>query len=554
MPVARRDLIDRRTLLSAALACAAGCAETCRSNSPALAAPGDEPGTLFHPGASSGLPRVRFVEPPPWLASAGALYCPAPRTAGSALLHFAEPRLALSNRLRSFRELPALLDEANALGTNIIYLVDWYEGRSDLSPENYCWNKGDYDVRTDLGGEDAFIEGIRALHERGGRILLYLEPFAVEKGSRLGRGEASRWAIRTREGFPEEPYPDAWKMCPSCSSWVDHLATVAVRVVERYGADGLHLDSYGYQRGWACIETSHGHPPGDADLFESGCKALVQRLHEEITARNPAAAILTEGPRIAGLFRWASASQEWGIGALCERWIWEAAGSVPVFTSGWNIEDLYQIVALGHRLSLGGDHWSGPPRMSLSEAFASLLPSGRVPDRKDERFRRFFAEDWFRVLHQHRNARLLMRLGAPNVDRAAPRRWDRPESFGSQAALAALFEEGIALASRTDAGPSPLSPAPRIAALVSARSRVSPLLRASHPSVLVAPTPHCAGYRHDSPAGSVISWVNVGATPAEIELPPHPAGGRWQEHVTQQPHPAGPFVLPPHEVFVFGSS
>jgi hypothetical protein len=536
--------MNRRQVMVGGVALALGCAGA--GSGPGRRA--GEPGTSFPLQGGRDLPRVRWASAPEWFGRAGGLYCPAPRTAGSALLQFADPKWALSNRIRSFRELPSLLDRAQELGADVIYLVDWYEGRPDLAPAEYCWNKGDYRVREDLGGERALREGIEALHQRGGRVLLYLEPFVVEKGSSLGQGIAQRWAIRTAEGYPDDPYPDAWKMCPACAPWAEHLAEVASRVAG-YGADGLHLDSYGYQRGWACVEPEHGHAPGDAEVFEAGCKALVERLHQELTRVRPDAVIMTEGPRMAGLFRWATASQDWGIGALTERWIGWAPGQVPVFTSGWNVEDLHQIVALGHRISLGADYWHEGPQRTLREAYEAYVPAGRVPDKKDERFRRFYAEDWFRELHQHRNARLLSGLGAPNVDRAAPRRWDRPESFESHAALEALMREGEALIEAAEA-PQRVAPTARVRALVQARRAVAPVIEGSTLTPLPSESPHVAGYRFEGPGGLGISWVNVGTEPVQVELP----SGRWREHLQGEDLAGGRLELPPHDLRWFTST
>lgn len=538
--------IDRRMLLLGSLGIPFGCADACARH-PRMG----EAGTLFPPGNAAALPRVHFTTAPEWLRWAGGLYCPAPRTAGSALLQFADPKHALSQQIQSFRQLPELLANARTLGTDILYLVDWYEGRSDLDPTNYCWNKGDYLVRSDLGGEEAFIDGIAAVHAQGGRVLLYLEPFVVEKGSALGRTEAERWAIRTAEGFPEEPYPDAWKMCPACAPWVEHLASVAARVTERYGADGLHLDSFGYQRGWSCVETSHGHAPGDPEVFEAGCKSLVERLHREITMRRPDAAIMTEGPKLPGLFRWASASQEWGIGVLSQRWVWKAAGQVAVFTSGWNIEDLYQIVALGHRISLGADYWLTAPTETLAQTLARLVPDGNVAVKRDERFRRFFAEDWFRAMHQHRNSRLLAGLAVPNIDHAAPRRWDRPEAFESQAALEAIIAQGSALREAVEAGPRPLAPTERVRALVTARRTLAPMLDGSVLSVLPSPSATAAGYRHEGPRGTAVMWVNAGIEPVDIELP---RGTRWREHIYGEDSGGGHTSLPAHDLRCYSAS
>lgn len=69
--------------------------------------------------------------------------------------------------IQSFRELPELLREAQGLGSEVLYLWDYWEGTAEGGDPPY-FNKGDYWPRTDLGGEQAFIEGIRGVHRDGG--------------------------------------------------------------------------------------------------------------------------------------------------------------------------------------------------------------------------------------------------------------------------------------------------------------------------------------------------------------------------------------------------
>src|SRR5207253_904255 len=113
----------------------------------------------------------------------------------------------------------------------------------------------------------------------------------------------------------------------------------------------------------------------DGDVFDNGAKALVEAMYDEAKRKNPKAVLMCEGPKLAGLFRWVSASQDWGINALSDRWIWRAPGQVPVFTSGWNLDDLHQIIALGHRLTLGANYWfEAPPSGTLASWLARELP------------------------------------------------------------------------------------------------------------------------------------------------------------------------------------
>lgn len=75
-------------------------------------------------------------------------------------------------KLKRFRDLPILLDEAKSLGLDTIYLVDWYEGPPGAPPIDYWQAKGDYIQRADLGGEAAFKEGLAAAHAQGGRVIV----------------------------------------------------------------------------------------------------------------------------------------------------------------------------------------------------------------------------------------------------------------------------------------------------------------------------------------------------------------------------------------------
>ncbi|MEQ1508586.1 MAG: DUF6259 domain-containing protein, partial [Myxococcota bacterium] len=483
-----------------------------------------EPGTLFRPAGTEPLPKVNWVDTPGWFRKAGGLYCPAPRTAGSSLLLFTEnAKWALSNRIKHFRELPTLLDQAKQLGTNVIYLVDYYEGRSDLAPEEYCWNKGEYEARADLGGAEGLKEGIRLVHAQGGKVLLYLEPFVFQKSAPIAQKHGQDWSIRTKDGYPDDPYPDAWKLCPANKEFVKYLVGVAGKLVGEYGADGLHLDSYGYQRDWKCVEASHGHgATPDPEVFNGGAKALVEALYTEIKRHDPSAVLMCEGPRVAGLFRWVSASQDWGINALSDRWIWKAPGHVPVFTSGWSLDDLNQIVALGHRLTLGANYWfEAPPAPTLTGWFADHLPDP-LPDKKDERFRRFFGEDCFRVIHQFRNAGLLLGAPMPNVDHAAPRRWDRGDAFGSFQGLTGIIDEGKQLGVRIDAalaGKTLPAPTAYVKTLVQAREAFAPAVDGASITPLPPPSATSGAYRFDGPAGVSFSAVNVDESGVDVGLP-----------------------------------
>lgn len=520
--------LSRRTVLGGGAAAVLGCAGG--SSPPASPAPaGGEPGTLFRPaGPVAGAPAER-VEVPGWFADAGAVYCPSPGSAGASLLTFVEQdgSQALCRQIRSFHELPALLERGRELGTDVLYLVDTYDPLPG-APCTEAWrNKGAYVARADLGGPEALKAGIRAVQQRGGRVLLYVEPFVVHERSEVGLAHGREWSIRRADGYPEEPYPDDWKICPANPAFVDHMADVVRRLVGEYGADGLHLDSYGFQRGWQCVETAHGHRPGEGAVFDDGARRLVERMLEEAKRSRPDAVLMCEGPKMPGLSRWVAASQDWGVHELVARWCWDLPGAVA--TCGWSLDDVHQILALGHRLTLAADAWHTAPQGTLADWYRAHEP---VPARREARMRRYVAEAYFRALHRFRNAALLLGRPVPNVDAATPRRWERPEAFESHDAVVALVAEGRAFADRIDrelGGASLPSPTAHVRKLVLARARVAPLLRDARTTAVRVGAEHAAAYRMAGPRGVVLTAVSVDTVPVDLELPAD--AGAWTEVV-----------------------
>ena len=153
-----------------------------------------------------------------------------------------------------------MLHDARSLGTSVVYLLDYWERAGTGPVYPHYWNKGDYDIRADLGGEPALMEGIRRLHDEGGKVIMYVEPFIVWKDSRIGKESGARWAGRYPHGHPlgliaapgergqEWPiYDHCYTMVPALREWQDHVIGVAKRLVETYGADGIFLDSFGWQ-------------------------------------------------------------------------------------------------------------------------------------------------------------------------------------------------------------------------------------------------------------------------------------------------------------------
>jgi hypothetical protein len=483
----------------------------------------DEGSALFRVDPTVERPSVRWDPSPAWFRSAPGLWCPNTKTAGSVLLTFSprgKSREDLCDRIKSYRELPSLLEGARAYGTDVLYLTDWYEGLPGTSCDEYWRHKATYQPRADLGGKAALIEGLRAVKAAGGHVILYVEPFVLDKESELGKQKGKDWALIRTDGHPDEPYPGAWKLCPNAPGLVAHFEEIADRVVGEYGASGLFLDSYGNQRGWKCVERSHGHPPGEGQVFDDGARKLVRAMAEAARKRDPQAVVMVEGSKMPGLFTSAGGAQDWGVHELAKRWSWREAGNVAIFSVGWSLDDVHQVLALGHRLAVGGDWWSGAATGTCAQQVADAR--ARVGEPKDDRMRRYAAEELFRELHRFRNGALLAGRAVPSLEALTPRRWDQNEVFESREAFAELLDRCAAAAERIDealgGGADLAAPQAHLRKLLTARARFAEVLQGAEITVLPAPSPASAAYRFDGPRGTGLTCVNVGDEPVRAGL------------------------------------
>jgi len=258
------------------------------------------------------------------------------------------PSQDIRKKLSSFRDLPVLLDDARSLGCNCVYLVSWWE-------PDYASNKGDYRIRTDLGGDEAFADGIRAIHDQGGRIILYIEPFIITRTSRIGQSHGASWCMKDPQGRPQTYYGNAryYLMWPGeGSGWTQYICETAERLTRQFGVDGFHLDSYGCQ--WDLKD----HDPAHTGAFNSGAVDLVRRMRRGIVAINPQAVIILECCERTELLdvcdggQIESAAWLYSPVKVLDEKPWVAQVRYKAFTSHYSMVEMDRILDMGYNLSL----------------------------------------------------------------------------------------------------------------------------------------------------------------------------------------------------------
>jgi hypothetical protein len=480
---------------------------------------------------------VKFANSPDWVRNTPGWYIPSTVSAGACMLDF--PLITfLSSLINHFRDLPLLLDQARSLGTSTIYLVDWFEGKPGARPFNYWTYKGDYAPRLDMGGDAALKDGISALHAKGGRVILYVEGFIIDKDSTVGTTHGAQWSIIGPKGPPQQPYPGSWKPCPGAEGWLAYVEAVARRI-GGYGADGIFFDSQGFQKDWKCRSRDHGHPPGDPEVFNNGCANLVRRARAALREGNSEAIVFTEGPNMMRLFEHTDGSLEWGIDTFVRRWLWDAQGKTDTMTSSYSLDDWNQVLAIGAKLGCGSQFLKTPPGASAQEFLGEFLKNDLPEKRVDLEHIAYHA---FWGLHAWRNAGLILGLTMPGLDDILPRYWQMmehvPDPFKQlysnsetlHGVLMGLRPRAAAIDTAL-AGKQAPAPADYVKALLTARQTLAPFVdHGSSVELVRTPFPEAAGWRFTSTNGMALTAVNVSDAPLVVSFPS--AGGTWKDGVS----------------------
>jgi hypothetical protein len=384
--------------------------------------------------------RNRWQAPssPAWFRDTAAVYTFTGGGAGGIYLELPQPQIEkkeepLLSRIKSYDEIATTLwNEAQKLGTNVIYLWDYWREVTPLDPrekhelhpkEIAYFNKGDYLPRWP---EEDFKSAIRKVQGKGGRVILYVEPFIINTDSDVARVWDQAWAKHDVGGrpklqgehwagrFPNAPplnlisgldkggrpeggqpwniYPYCYTMVPDLREWQDHLISIVKRLTHDYNADGIMLDSYGWQMNLPMATDAHGVV---TERWPFRWNAGVLKLMDLVLAEmGPDKVLLVETPSGP-----AGRHCHGGFSADFNRILHRGGGLsnqtrivgspirygmpwIRYFSNGWNLNELNQIYAAGHGLALSGTHLPEETRyianlVTVRTKFADTLIRGR---------------------------------------------------------------------------------------------------------------------------------------------------------------------------------
>ena len=312
---------------------------------------------------------------PSWWLDAAGVYSTHPGAGGPFTFWYGTGRIPTF--INSFDRLDEVLDESRLYGIDVILLQDWYEcperGNpnipeswwNDKSLDPYSWNKGDYFPREDMGGADAFRTGIENVHEKGGKVIVYVEPYIILYWSRLAESEAKNWFATDVFGRRREDYQYNFSMVPSFEKWQNKLATICGDLVRDYGVDGIYLDSLGWQFSHVnSVSEENGRIISPED-YDAGWVTLMKKVRSAVKSVKPDAVVLAEsgcGPMLYTIdggwtsdYAWGETTSANGLSGSPLRY---SRSSLGVFTNGETVEEMNQVFAAGYSLAVS-DPWRG---------------------------------------------------------------------------------------------------------------------------------------------------------------------------------------------------
>ena len=304
-------------------------------------------------------PDWKFPDAPTWFREAGAIWSTVEEGSGGAY-EIWPAKKDLRFQISSFNELPKLYQEAVDMGTNIFYLNDYWEG--DGKTIIQYLNKGDYIPRSDLGGAEALINGIKEIHARGGKVIMYVEPFIMATSSKIGQTKGTLWAARNANDVEWVPYGGNYVVAAANTQWHDHIVKIAQKLVGEYGADGIFLDSWGWRYNLS-FKNREQNIMWSGEEWNKGVHDLTDKVLAAVRAIKKDAIVVSEsaGGQMAlhengGLsadFVWGSSANEGRIIASPVRY---GMPEVHFFSNGTTLNQLIQVFAAGHGLALN-DQW-----------------------------------------------------------------------------------------------------------------------------------------------------------------------------------------------------
>ena len=183
----------------------------------------------------------------------------------------------------TFDDLEQLCDDGLKAGIDTLLLFGWHAGGHDNDYPNYV-------ISSALGGKEKLMKGIEAVHNKGGKVILYSNGQLIDHNSdfyRYGNGKTvATKDLRGNEhiqcwGFSGHGISNALfggrtfsRACPSSREFFGLLKKY-VDLAAEVGADGVFFDQLG-AGDELCCDSGHGHAVPFTTIMEARSAMLAK--------------------------------------------------------------------------------------------------------------------------------------------------------------------------------------------------------------------------------------------------------------------------------------
>lgn len=179
-----------------------------------------------------------------------------------------------------YRDLPSLKDFCLETGLKHLMLAGWDKGGFNVRMPYYRYDE-------ELGTEDEFRDGVRALKEAGIHVSCYVNADVVNREEEADFPELFEKAcVVGKDGkriirvFSNKAFVDH-QMCSMHPMWLEHLRGCVHYLTDEIGCDGVYFDCL--SGGEMCYGKDHGHKLGEHVL---GRRKLLETLTADYTDEN----------------------------------------------------------------------------------------------------------------------------------------------------------------------------------------------------------------------------------------------------------------------------
>lgn len=189
-----------------------------------------------------------------------------------------------------------MTDVAKARGYNMLGLFGWTVGGHDkYYPE--------YDPDPVMGGEQGLRDGIAEAHERGMKVILYVNGQLIDtEGTKFWGELGEDMVVRNADGsdyhqmwqkYKDFPARHHGMVCQSDPRWKDIMLDLAMQM-HSYGADGIIYDQLGTTNITYCYAPNHGHTV-PAIVYSQDKADNLKYVEQKMKEVDPDFIVITEG-------------------------------------------------------------------------------------------------------------------------------------------------------------------------------------------------------------------------------------------------------------------